>query len=79
MLPLHRGAEFPHNDLKPLAVQPEGLRRIVSYDQIRCGNSDRPDNPPLRDSAVFLNEIATAEKAPAHQVRGTQQEEKPQA
>lgn len=41
---LHGGPGFPHNYLQPLARLAERGRPVVFYDQLGCGNSDRPDD-----------------------------------
>jgi len=57
LLTLHGGPGFPHNYLKPL----ENLsndRPVVFYDQLGCGNSDRPEEPTLWRSERFVEELA---------------------
>ncbi len=46
LLTLHGGPGFPHNAFAPLA-QLGDERAVVFYDQLGCGQSDRPDDPSL--------------------------------
>lgn len=49
LLCLHGGPGMPHDYLEPLAElaeRPPG-RRVVFYDQLGCGRSERPDDPEL--------------------------------
>ncbi len=57
LLCLHGGPGSPHDYLEAL----EGLadqRRVVFYDQLGCGRSDRPDNPELWTVEYFVGELA---------------------
>ena len=56
LLCLHGGPGSSHNYFTPL----EQLgRRVVLYDQLGCGSSDRPDDPDLWTLELFLDEVAT--------------------
>jgi proline iminopeptidase len=46
LLCLHGGPGFTHNYLEPLEML-AGRRRVVFYDQLGCGRSDRPDDLTL--------------------------------
>lgn len=46
LLTLHGGPGFPHNAFAPL-TQLGDERRVVLYDQLGCGQSDRPTDPSL--------------------------------
>jgi proline-specific peptidase len=57
LLCLHGGPGFPHDYLEEL----EGLadrRRVVFYDQLGCGRSDRPDDKSLWEIDRFVEEVA---------------------
>jgi proline-specific peptidase len=69
LLCLHGGPGFPHDYLEEL----EGLadrRRVVFYDQLGCGRSDRPDDKSLWEIDRFVEEVAVVREAlglePAH-------------
>ena len=56
LLVLHGGPGTPHDYLRVL----DGLggeRRVVFFDQLGCGRSDRPDNPELWRLPRFLKEM----------------------
>ena len=57
LLVLHGGPGFPHNYLKPLESLSDE-RPIVFYDQLGCGNSDRPEDPNLWHTERFVEELA---------------------
>ena len=62
LLCLHGGPGFPHDYLEEL----EGLaheRRVVFYDQLGCGRSDRPDDTSLWTVERFVEELAVVRAA----------------
>jgi proline iminopeptidase len=61
LLVLHGGPGFPHNYLKPLGNLSDD-RPIVFYDQLGCGNSDRPEDPNLWRSERFVEELVKVKK-----------------
>ncbi len=63
LLCLHGGPGSTHNYFEPLEQLAEGGRRVVLYDQLGCGNSDRPDDPDLWTLELFLDEVATVRDA----------------
>jgi proline-specific peptidase len=57
LLCLHGGPGFPHDYLEDL----EGLsdrRRVIFYDQLGCGRSDRPEDKSLWEVDRFVEEVA---------------------
>ncbi len=44
LLCLHGGPGVPHDYLEPLEAITSNGRRVIFYDQLGCGNSDRPEN-----------------------------------
>jgi pimeloyl-ACP methyl ester carboxylesterase len=60
LLCLHGGPGSTHHYFEPL----EQLdRRVVQYDQLGCGQSDRPDDPDLWTLELFLDEVQTVRDA----------------
>jgi proline iminopeptidase len=62
LLCLHGGPGFPHDYLEEL----EGLadrRRVVFYDQLGCGKSDRPGDTSLWQVDRFVEELAVVREA----------------
>ena len=62
LLCLHGGPGFPHDYMEAL----EGLaerRRVVFYDQLGCGKSDRPDDTSLWTVDRFVEELQTVRDA----------------
>jgi len=54
---LHGGPGSTHHYFQPLEELADGGRRLVVYDQLGCGNSDRPDDPELWTVDLFLDEL----------------------
>ena len=48
---------------KPLEELAEAGRRVVVYDQLGCGSSDRPDDPDLWTVELFVDEVRTVREA----------------
>ncbi len=44
---VHGGPGLPHDYLEPVSAVAGSGRRVVFYDQLGCGNSDRPDEAAL--------------------------------
>lgn len=44
LLCLHGGPGVPHDYLEPLEAIADNGRQVIFYDQLGCGNSDRPEN-----------------------------------
>jgi proline-specific peptidase len=60
LLCLHGGPGSTHHYFEPL----EQLdRRVVLYDQLGCGYSDRPDDPELWTLELFLDEVESIRNA----------------
>ncbi len=60
LLCLHGGPGSTHHYFEPLE---ELERRVVLYDQLGCGSSDRPDEAELWTLELFLDEVATVREA----------------
>ncbi len=54
---LHGGPGYTHYHLENLSGLASGGRPVIFYDQLGCGNSDRPDNPMLWTVTLFIEEI----------------------
>lgn len=54
---LHGGPGLPHGYLEPLTELARDGRAVVFYDQLGCGNSDRPDDDSLWTMATFEAEL----------------------
>jgi proline-specific peptidase len=62
LLCLHGGPGSTHHNLEPLEALAD-RRRVVFYDQLGCGRSDRPDNPALWTVGRFVEELAQVRAA----------------
>jgi proline iminopeptidase len=62
ILCLHGGPGSTHYVLEPLEAL-AGRRRVIFYDQLGCGNSDRPDEPALWTLDRFVEELAQVRAA----------------
>lgn len=63
LLLLHGGPGSSHHYFEPLEGLAAGGRRLVLYDQLGCGGSDRPDDPDLWTVELFLDEVDTVRGA----------------
>jgi proline-specific peptidase len=63
LLCLHGGPGSTHHYFKPLEQLAEEGRRLVVYDQLGCGSSDRPDDPELWTVDLFVDEVRTVREA----------------
>jgi proline-specific peptidase len=57
LLCLHGGPGSTHYYFQPLERLADDGRRVVVYDQLGCGNSDRPDDPELWTVELFRSEV----------------------
>ncbi len=58
-----RGPGVLHDYLEPLEAIALTGRRVIFYDQLGCGNSDRPSDPSLYSIDFFKEELVTVRKA----------------
>lgn len=63
LLTFHGGPGYTHNHLKNLSQLADRGIPVILYDQLGCGNSDKPDDPELWTIELFVEEIATIRKA----------------
>ncbi|MDY6987522.1 MAG: proline iminopeptidase-family hydrolase [Thermodesulfobacteriota bacterium] len=54
---LVHGRPVSHESLKPLEWLAQTGRPVVFYDQLGCGNSDRPDDPSIWEMSLFVEEL----------------------
>lgn len=57
LLVLHGGPGSTHNSYYEPLAQLAHKHRIILYDQLGCGHSDRPDDPSLWTLARFVEEV----------------------
>ena len=62
LVTLHGGPGFPHNSLAPLA-ELYVERPVLFYDQLGCGNSERPTDRTLWEIPRFIDELVSLRKA----------------
>ena len=62
LLCLHGGPGFPHDYLEALEELAD-QRRVLFYDQLGCGRSDRPDDDSLWTVDRFVEELAAVREA----------------
>lgn len=62
LLCLHGGPGFTHYYLEPLEALAD-RRQVIFYDQLGCGNSDRPDDESLWTVDRFVEELAQVRAA----------------
>jgi pimeloyl-ACP methyl ester carboxylesterase len=63
LLCLHGGPGSSHAYFEPLEQLAGGGRQIVLYDQLGCGDSDRPDDPSLWSIELFVDEVRAVREA----------------
>ena len=63
LLCLHGGPGAPHDYLEPLEAIASSGRRVIFYDQLGCGNSDRPHDPSLWTVELFVEEVGVIRRA----------------
>lgn len=59
LLCLHGGPGFTHDYLESLEDIGRTGRRVIFYDQLGAGNSDRPSDPDMWTVELFLDELRT--------------------
>ncbi len=62
LLTLHGGPGAPHDYFEPLEAFGKD-RPVIFYDQLGCGNSDRPSDTTLWNIPRFVEEVATVRQA----------------
>ena len=63
LLCLHGGPGVPHDYLEPLEALAATGRRVIFYDQLGCGNSDRPHDPAMWTVDLFVEEVGAVREA----------------
>jgi len=63
LLCLHGGPGMPHDYMEPLVAMATTGRRVIFYDQLGCGRSDRPNDPSLWSVGLFVEELRTVREA----------------
>jgi proline iminopeptidase len=62
VLTLHGGPGVPHDYLEPLSAL-SSERPVVFYDQLGCGNSDKPEDESLWTVRRYVDELAIVRKS----------------
>src|SRR5579883_3332196 len=62
ILALHGGPGVPSDYIEDIAQLATDTRRVILYDQLGCGRSDRPDNPAMWTIQRFVDELVTVRK-----------------
>lgn len=63
LLCLHGGPGIPHDYLEPLEALANMGRRVIFYDQLGCGNSDRAKSADLYSIDLFKDELVAIRNA----------------
>ena len=63
LLTLHGGPGIPHDYITDMAALASDSRRVIFYDQLGCGRSDRPNNPAMWTIERSVAEIGTVRHA----------------
>jgi proline-specific peptidase len=63
LLCLHGGPGMPHDYLEPLEALAASGRRVIFYDQLGCGHSDKPHDPSLWTVDLFVEEVGVVRRA----------------
>ncbi len=63
LLVFHGGPGAPHDYLENLASLAHRRRRVVLYDQLGCGRSDKPDDPSLWRIDRYVDEVGEVARA----------------
>lgn len=63
LLLLHGGPGATHDYLEPLEAMATTGRRVIFYDQLGNGNSDKPHDPSLWTVDLFVEEVSAVRRA----------------
>ncbi|HEX9036676.1 MAG TPA: proline iminopeptidase-family hydrolase [Ktedonobacterales bacterium] len=63
LLALHGGPGAPHDYLENMAKLAEGGRRVIFYDQLGCGRSDKTGKPEFYTVELFIEELGEVRRA----------------
>lgn len=63
VLALHGGPGATHDGLEPLEGLVRTGRPVIFYDQLGCGNSDKPDDDTLWSVRLFIDELSAIRQA----------------
>ncbi len=63
LLTLHGGPGVPHDYITDMAALASEKRRVIFYDQLGCGRSDKPDDPSLWTIERSVREIGIVRRA----------------
>jgi len=63
VLVLHGGPGAAHDYLEPMGALASTGRPVIFYDQLGCGLSDRPHNPSLWETSLFVEEVTAVRQA----------------
>ncbi|HLN11862.1 MAG TPA: proline iminopeptidase-family hydrolase [bacterium] len=63
LLALHGGPGAAHDYLEPLGALADTGRRVIFYDQLGCGKSDKPHRPSLWAVSLFVAEVGAVRQA----------------